>query len=513
DVLYRLVVTRDPGMFCPDDSREPNDSLAQAAPLAGNAPYEGRLCPADPDWFILRGVAAGSRIDIELDVTHALGDLDLEVYRAGSDRPLLTSASRTNNEQLSFDASFGGDFFVRVVGKGADTNVYRLRATVSAGIGTACLDDPAEPNNGPLAASSTAALSSTDGGGTLCGGDDDWYAVELKAFETMVVDLSHDIGADLELKLYEPGTVDPNVTPLQASTGVLTRESFSFRTFEDSVFPLRVQGVSDRDISPYRLNVDVVPAFFDCTDDRFDEADTGDTRDSAANTALPPFATRGLSVCANDEDWYRILLRGGQRNVVRMSFPVDLAQLEFEIYRTDSATPLISTEGEPRADARESVLNVVGEGFVAVFIRVFSPSGAEAPYALSVDAVPFFACLPDASEPNNQRPLAASTASSTAGATLADLTLCPSVRSLPDPLTGQTFGDEDWFILRPPRIGARIDARIDFAQGDLLLELFSPNGGPRNIPSPTYRTVKTPDTYSSRDGIYNTTYSPKKCYK
>ena len=478
-VPYRLVVAQDPGMLCPDDSNEPDDDLANARLLEVNVPYEGRVCPADPDWFLIRNVPVGSRVDLTLDVTTSLGDLDLEVFRAGSARPIQAARSRDDDERLSFDASFGGDFYVRVSGKGADTNVYRLRAAVAPGMGSPCLDDPAEPNNGPSTASSTAAIPIPPDRATLCSGDDDWYTVTLDRFEVLRVELAHDVGADLDLKLYEPGTVDPNITPLRSSVGVLTRESLTYRTFEGGDYLVRVQGVTGADISPYDLNITVESAFFSCTDDRFDLTGVGDTRNTPASIGLPPVIERNLTICAGDEDWYRLLVQGGQRNVLRLSFPVDYAQLELELFLSGQPTPTVATEGQPAGDFREVILNVPGMGFGVVDLRVFSPQGLSAPYDLSIDLIPLFECLPDSAEPNNSRAAAALTVSSTAGATVSDLTLCPTSRTLPDPITGQSRGDEDWFILRAPAPGAQIEARIDFSQGDLLMELFSPNGGPR----------------------------------
>ena len=477
EVPYRLVVARDPGMLCPDDANEPDDTLAQAVQLTDNVPYEGRVCPADPDWFVLRSVPAGSRVDLTLDVEHNLGDLDLEVFRAGGATPLLAANSRTDNETLSFDASFGGDFFVRVTGKGADTNVYRLRGAVSEGMGSPCLDDVAEPNNSPTTASSTSALPVLPDRPTLCSGDDDWYVIELEPFEFLKVEMSHDPGVDLDLTLYEPGTTDPDVTPLRSSIGTLVRESIGYRTFEGGAYLVRVKGVSNQDLSPYDINFEVIPSLYTCSNDRFDAVGLGNDRDTPASIGLPPFNQRNLSICAGDEDWYRLLVQGGQRNVIRIDFLSDLAQLEIELYETGADVPLLQTDGFPAANFREALLNLAGQGpgFGSVDLRVFAPTGGTSPYTLSLDLIPQFTCLPDVSEPNNRRASPAQTVSSTAGASVADLTLCASTRSVLTPFTG----DEDWFVLRPPRAGARIEARIDFAQGDLSMELFSPNGGPR----------------------------------
>lgn len=482
EVPYRLIVARDPGTICADDGNEPDDVLNDAVGLPENVPFEGRVCPADPDWFVVRNVPAGSRVDLSLDVEHSLGDLDLEVYRAGEVQPIQAATSRSDNEQLSFDASFGGDFYVRVFGKGADTNVYRLRAAIAPGMGSPCLDDAAEPNNGPATASSTAAIPIFPARATLCAGDDDWYVVNLDRFETIRAELIHDAGADLDLALYEPGTIDPNVTPLRSSVGVLRRETLSYRTFEGGDYYVRVRGVSASDLSPYDLTVEVVPSFFNCTNDRFDAVMVGEMREDPATLGLPPLTQRGLSICATDNDWYRLIVQGGFRNIVRLSFPSDVAQLELELYQLGETMPAVETAGLPPADFRQVDVNAPGMGFGSVDVRVFSPLGTSAPYTLSIDLLPLFECPLDAAEPNDVRQSASLAASSTAGATLTDLTLCPSSRRLPAPPQTQSIGDEDWFVLNPPATGVRIEARIEFARGDLSLELFSPSdntNGPR----------------------------------
>ena len=58
-VNYDLILARAPGTTCPDDTNEPDDSPGDAKTLTSDVPYEGRLCSADPDWFVLPAVAGG----------------------------------------------------------------------------------------------------------------------------------------------------------------------------------------------------------------------------------------------------------------------------------------------------------------------------------------------------------------------------------------------------------------------------------------------------------------------
>src|SRR5262249_39940634 len=83
-----------------------------------------------------------------------------------------------------------------------------------------------------------------------------------------------------------------------------------------------------------------------------------------------------------------------------------------------------------------------------------------------------FSCSPDSAEPNDDPLNASLAASATMGPIeIRNLTLCTTTRAL---MTNQ--GDEDWFLIHPPRAGVRINASIRYVQGDLFLELFAPGG-------------------------------------
>lgn len=470
EVPYRLIVARDPGDVCADDGNEPDDGRADAKVLPADVPYQGRLCAGDPDWFVLRNVAPQTRIEAQLDFVDNLGDLDLELHRAGQGVPILTSNGLEDGERLSFDASFGGDYYLRVVGKGGDTNVYTLRASLLPGQATACVDDRYEANQGPLTASATVPPAKTEV--TLCGGDQDWYRVSLRPGEGLTAEIGFSPEADLDLALYPGTTTDPNQTPILRSTSVNPREYLSVRAGVPNDFLVRVYGHTPADISPYTLDLKVVPPLV-CAPDANDVAGLGNSQGDAVFLDLPPFSADGFSICTPDQDWYQLLVQGGFINVLSMHYLRSDGQLHYALF-DQSGAQLFSTVGLPDDTQRVVAINVPGAGFGVVFLQVFSQLSGQGNYDLDLDLVPLFSCFPDPSEPNNLRGQAASTVSATVGPMLVkDLTLCATEGGNVAP------GDEDWFVINPPVAGARIEAQIEFPQGDLSLELFSPNGGPR----------------------------------
>ncbi|MCB9651469.1 MAG: PPC domain-containing protein [Deltaproteobacteria bacterium] len=505
-VPYEIIIARDPGTLCMDDGNEPDDGPADAKQLLSDQPYEGRLCSADPDWFVLRGVPAGTRVTLDLTFTDSLGDLDLEVYRAGQTQPMLTAASTNDDEALAFDAPFGGDFYVRVFGKAADTNVYTLRAALRPGMGNPCLDDRFESNDGPLTATSTNTVGA--GGAldlTLCPGDEDWFFFHVNPGQSVEAELGFDAGADLELKIYPASITDPDVTPLEASTGVNPREYIGFRSFIGGDFLVRVHGHTVHDASPYQLRVRVESRPV-CEPDALDAAGLGEDQATAAPMSLPPTRVDDLTLCPGDAaDWFRVLAAAGYMNVIRVSSILDDGLLDFEL-RLNDGSLLFTTAGLAETIPREVQVNVPGfpGGYALIYVKVFATTGFDPHYRLTQDLVPIYSCFDDAAEPNNSRAAASLVLSSTVSPMIADLSLCAGTVNA---LTGA--GDSDWFVLNPPAVGARIEAQLTFPQGDLLLELLSPNGGPRAcINNGTDRCYSDGNGLSERIAFTATTTDP-----
>jgi hypothetical protein len=478
-VPYRLVVAHDLGAICADDAHEPDDLASSAKPLVSDTPYEGRVCPGDPDWFVIRAVPVGTELSLALDFSDTLGDLDLELYRPGSTTPLLVANSRTDGEQLSYDASFGGDFFLRVFGKQSDSNVYTLRVELREANGAVCIDDPFEPNNDR----NQTTRSPEDTGEvasdlSLCVGDEDWYQVALSPTEVLTAEIGFRPGRDLDLELYAPLGTPGSDAPIRASAGVAPREFLAFSSLDQGDYLLRVHAPNNADSTPYELTVKRRPPLT-CEPDIIDEIAPGnDLLENATDLGVMPTRLDELPICEGDEDWYRIFLLGGFVNHLRIQYVDAEGTLDFSAHDQNGIL-LAQTQGTG-SDSKELVAPVPGAGVAIVFLRVFKSVGLETSYSIVGDLSPIFSCFDDALEPNNE--LTRSSSSATAGPltpiVLQNLTLCTSAR---DFITGA--GDEDWFTIVPPVAGAQISARIDHAQGDLFLELLSPGGLVRACPN------------------------------
>jgi len=207
------------GGLCADDSREDNDSLAQAQqkPLLASGDHDLVSCPAlagtgdDEDWFEI-----GTDSDTRVTVTLAGGsesDLDLGLYR--SDGSLIDSSlSYSSDEQVSACVD-SGFYLVRVFAWSPAENGYQLSFSRSPTTCAAvCEADENEQDDGPNQARPTDLvpdpyLSTTQ---SICPGDDDWFEAEVSTGDRLLVDLTFDqatSGEDLDVHLYSPnGTSD-----------------------------------------------------------------------------------------------------------------------------------------------------------------------------------------------------------------------------------------------------------------------------------------------------------------
>lgn len=500
---YTLSVLLDPSDLCSDDGNEPDDSSGTAKVLTTDEPKQGRLCAADPDWYVLPAVPAATAIRLRLDFTDSLGDLDLELYRAGQVVPLLASRGFLDFEEIRYDASYPGDYFIRVVGKGGDSNVYTLRAELRDNPESACLDDGFEVNNLPSTATSAEAmLGIPQFNLTVCSGDEDWYTLELGPGEAMTAEIGFLPNADLELSLFELSpTLDPRSSPVRYSRGTAPREFLAYRSLTAQEYALRVHGHNAQQISPYDLRIDRFPPRVGCTPDLYDQQGRGMSLQTAVDMPLPPTRVEALSLCGGDEDWYRIFLQGGFNNIVRLQYFGVEANADIALWDTaggflgatggqvcaddgdcnggSRCDPVIGRcvpiNGDLVGDLKQFGVNVTGAGFAVLVMSVYSARNYETPYNLTIDLIPIFNCFPDFAEPNEHIGIASLVASSTiAPIELRGMTMCTSNNS---PLTGN--GDEDWYELHPPAIGSRIEASLDHTQGDMFMELIGPTGAGR----------------------------------
>lgn len=175
---------------CVADRFEPDDTLAQAKPLAQGTTPNLTICKGDLDVFKL-ALARGDRLQVVVDVDPLL-NFDLAVLDA--------TGNLVAQGELAVDAtvSVPGDYYVRA--RSSDAYVrYGLRTTVSRGV--PCDADPEEPDDDFQHA---AVLPPGDTfGKTICPGDVDFYAVAVQVGQTLEVQMtSSPLDGDLDLYLY-----------------------------------------------------------------------------------------------------------------------------------------------------------------------------------------------------------------------------------------------------------------------------------------------------------------------
>lgn len=467
---YRLVVAREAGRLCEDDAHEENDVLAAASLIRSDVPVEGRVCSGDPDWFVLRNLELGQTVEVELDFRHALGDLDLELHRAGSSRPLLRSASVTDGETLRFVTSFAGDHYLRVYGQRGDSNVYTLRATVRDEGGPVCQDDPLEPNDALDSATASADVAPGPAALSLCGGDQDLFRVPLAIGETLRAEIGFSPSADLELELYAPNGAPESANPIRVSVGVSPREFLAYRAPRAGDYHLRVRGRDANQVSSYELRLDH-QVFGACEDDVYDAADRGDTAADAVGLGFAPLREDNLTACGLDQDYFRLTMEAGRRHILRIHYVDALTTLDLALL--DELGNVLAQTAGAGFDSKEIAVSVGGTGFAFGVLRVQNTGiGAGTPYSIVTDVAPLYDCVADRFEVNDALGLAsAAVATPTVTPYLLDgLTLCALAPGL--------AGDEDWFQLDVP-VGGTVVAEIEHEQGDLFLEILDPTGTQR----------------------------------
>ncbi|MEM6859586.1 MAG: hypothetical protein AAGD10_06805 [Myxococcota bacterium] len=474
---YSLIVTTTEGEACIDDPLEPNDAPNQTAELSVQGPIEGQVCAANPDWFTLSDVPIGSRVELELDFAPSLGDLDLEVFRSGEPTAIFRSASLDGPEALSFPATFGGDFLIRVSGKRTDQNRYSLRARVFPDDPSAvCPDDAEEPNDGPATASDVGMPGEgfpffIDGTRSLCPGDEDWFQVPFDGGgRVLAVELSHDPGIDLDVLLYADGE-DPLATPpLASGRSIGGREFFTFSDFQPQPLLLRVVGVGADSVGNYQLRVVREDAFI-CSGDAFDVAGFGNARGDAVDLGSAPVRQNGLTLCSGDIDFLSVSLPPGFIYDIRLEWRRQNTRLEFvrTVANGFGNLPTQVFETNPNA----SVLRVAPPGGAPTRLTLepVLTLGFSSDYQIVIESRPAVDCGPDAFDPNQDETEAAFLTPPLNGQ---GLVLCPSNR---DPTTA--LGDEDWYEVQVDTPSSRLEAEIRFDRSDLLLELLGPNGTSR----------------------------------
>ncbi len=232
---------------CEDDEFDlmgPNDAPGDATRVEdGNrvgVQYGAlRICRDDDDWYRV-GLQAGDGLEVDIGFEHALGDLDLALYREEAEgEPTFIDGSISVSDRETVylrRAPSDGFYLVRVYGYDGAAGRYAMTVNVFQ----QCRDDAVEPSgehNDVFAEAAT--LPPADAPRQICDYDEDWYAFSLAAETPVRLDLVfvHADG-DLDLELY-----DGAGELLERSDGIADGESIE-QALEAGDYRVRVYGYS-----------------------------------------------------------------------------------------------------------------------------------------------------------------------------------------------------------------------------------------------------------------------------
>lgn len=181
-----------------------------------------------------------------------------------------------------------------------------------------CQDDPMEENDDQASAVPVTVGEFT--GLVACPDDEDWFAVELEVGQHLQVDLAfiHADG-DIDFRVHAPGG-----DQLTSATSITDDESAGVTAQEAGLFAVVVYTIDDLG-SDYSMTV-AVGAAPECPEDELED------NDSSASPATPGAGSwTGLTVCKDDEDWYRFTLAASQVLEVTVAFTSDDGDIDLEL--------------------------------------------------------------------------------------------------------------------------------------------------------------------------------------
>ncbi len=259
-----------------------------------------------------------------------------------------------------------------------------------------CVDDVAEDND--TTATATAIENGVAVDAHACGGDDDWYALDIG--NGCVV------SASLELVAPADGTLDPlknlNLVLVNADSGAVvgsgsgfgTRDALNVAVPGAGRYAVRVNGNSSTDVD-YRLSVatscgtDVVCPVDDVREDN-------DTAITAADLDGNGVAFSG-AVCGDDSDFFAVDTEAGCMSDVQVSFEHDRGDIDLELHT--KTEPSVRVANSNTTSDRERLVRVVDPATTVARVLLFQGADTNAgnAYRVSVDSI----CLSDLACPGD----------------------------------------------------------------------------------------------------------------
>ncbi|MFX0091405.1 MAG: clostripain-related cysteine peptidase, partial [Candidatus Hodarchaeota archaeon] len=285
-----------------EDAFEENDDMGQATLIT--IPNTYPLYSADDDYFKFDRTA-GQRVDITLEFSDTLADLDL--YLAYSDGTVLAQSISGFSliESVSVESMPITDTYYILVDNYAGVNTpYSLKLTGVA-------DDAFEENDD---ISTASLINENQLYSDLVAYDDDWYELSASPGDVITVTLNYTYSAgDLNLVLYTGLG-----TPIDLSDNPTNQESISYYTDTGGTFYARV--MPGQNNTNYSLKYTSAPF----SDDLYEEND--DYLDAVLLT-VGTYSLNGL-----DEDWFEIDLEPGEWLNITLIIDSEEGDLDLWLY-------------------------------------------------------------------------------------------------------------------------------------------------------------------------------------
>lgn len=240
------------GLTCRRDSYEPNDSQPVAANFSFNGHRDAQACTGDDDFYRMV-LGQGTVFAAQATFASAEGNVELS-FIGPTGQTLVSSTSQSDDERIQYRIPVAGLYLLRVSlaadGGEALGNDYLLRGQVAA----PCVDDSYEEDDrryrAPLVTAGVYA------GRSICPLDDDYFAVEVGAGQTLTADvLFAQAQGDIDLWVEDPlGRV------LDAGVSTSSNEQVVYTSATAQTLALRVMLISDQGATAgntYELSISV----------------------------------------------------------------------------------------------------------------------------------------------------------------------------------------------------------------------------------------------------------------
>jgi hypothetical protein len=325
------------------DPFDPNESFAAASDfgrpvnLVVNGNSIDTSNPNDVDWHTFRTELTGTNNDlVRIDLTHANGNLDIELYDANQN---LLGASTTlgDREEISLSGRPAGQYYLKVFGVNNATGDYKMR--LNGNKVETSLGDRFEPNNSPVEARTYPNITNGFGSGGLSiheAGDSDWVFIQLQntggASDQAKITHTSSSG-NLDMELY---AVD-GMTKLDSATTANDTETISFNGRAAGAYYVRVFAADGTSTNSYSLYIDgPAPGAADA----FEGNNTAATA-TIIGTVQGQSIRDNLSInTSSDVDWFRFQLPtvGVLGSKARIDFDHSQGNLDIALYKADGIT-------------------------------------------------------------------------------------------------------------------------------------------------------------------------------